>query len=142
MDEGSKWSLASSLHHRRFSSLPHCHVAISQHHPNSVPRKADGLIGTGHSLWNQALAEQTLTCCNSGCYKAEQILRQLQHAPLYTYNAELIKMTMTSPGSVFQCFLILHIYIKPDEAWTQYYLFKRVFSRIWSEAKRWMLWER
>lgn len=50
-----------------------------------APRKADGLHGTIHSLWDLALADQMLTCRNSGCYKAEQNLKQWQNVPLYTY---------------------------------------------------------
>lgn len=144
VDEGSKWSLASSLPHRRFNSLPHCHVASSQHQPEKG-RWINGLNGTGHSLWNQSLAEQTLTCRNSGCCKAEQILRQLRYAPLghcTQINAELIKMTMTFPGNALQCAHILHRQIKQDKAWTQYSLCKSVFSQIWFEDITWMLWER
>lgn len=57
---------------------------------NTSPRKADGLMdlnGTGHNLWNQSLAEQTLTCRNSGWCKAEQIFKTIAVCaigPLYT----------------------------------------------------------
>lgn len=32
------WMARIITTHRRFNSSPHCHVAVSQHHPNSVGR--------------------------------------------------------------------------------------------------------
>ncbi|TNN03776.1 hypothetical protein fugu_000805 [Takifugu bimaculatus] len=40
MDEGSQWSLVSSTYHQRFNCLPHCHVAVSQHHSDSASSAA------------------------------------------------------------------------------------------------------